>query len=129
GSAVIFFAASNFASAQSRGLDTSPITLVISGDRAKQIKDGSLKRLVVGSVIDPATKKEQEIFRDVVRVAGFGMAEKTGEVAVVVDLGPEYMVTPPVVGGGGGGAGGGGAKTGKWTRKLVLEVAQFNKDL
>ncbi|MBI3821305.1 MAG: hypothetical protein HY289_01350 [Planctomycetes bacterium] len=114
-------------SAQTRGLDTSPTTLIISGDRARQIKDGSLKRVVVGRVIDPATKKEEEIFRDVVKVTGSGIAEKTGEIAIVVELGPEYMVTPPIVGGGGGG--GVIAKKGKWTRKLVLEVAQFNQNL
>jgi hypothetical protein len=122
----IFLGINGLASAQTRGLDTNPTTLVISGDRAKQIKDGTLKKVVVGRVVDPSGGKDQEIFRDVVRVAGFGMAEKTGEVAVVVDLGPEYMVAPPVVGGGGGG--GAVARKGRWTRKLVMEVAQFNRD-
>jgi hypothetical protein len=123
-----FLGIANLASAQARGLDTNPTTLVIAGDRAKQIKEGSLKRLVVGSVIDPKTGKSEEIFRDILRVAGFGMTEGTGEVAVVVELSGEKMATPPAPPGGGGGGGPAPAKTGKWVRKLVLQVAAFNKD-
>jgi hypothetical protein len=126
-SVVIAFASHGFAAAQSRGLDASPTTLIISGDRARQIKAGTLKRVVVGSVIDPATKSEQQIFRNITRLAGYGQTEKTGEIAVVVELGPEYMTTPPVVVGGGGATPPAGK--GKWTRTLVLEVASFNRNL